>query len=538
MAYAAAPYVLLINPHLRGDIPECLALALLPWALASWERLWRVGARRHFLAAVLTTTAVFLSHNLTGLTAIGLVAVLSLWRWLAMGDGDRFSRATVAAVVFVLLTAFFWLPFLAERGDVQLDVAGDGHYDYRNHFVRLQDLLSSVRPVDRRATAPDVPMAAGWAPVGLAVLGGLWAWRRGKLRQVGVYLLSGGLFFWLTTAGSRVLWEAIPGLAYYQFPWRFLGPLAVVLVPPAATLAEMPTARCSGIPWWRATRQIGLGGLALVAAMTALPALSAVTWESGFGAIQAGDIIAAELEGRWRGTTSTNDFVPTTVEMIPGPQESVVKSYRRPPVDRVNRQTLPQGASVRVLPDRPWVNRFRVTSSVDFTLRLYLFEFPGWRAWVDGEPVPIEVAHPEGFITVPVPSGDHEVVVRFGSTSARNIAWALSACGVTLCIAIALAVPPPRLASATPRRDRDLDRSARSGGLRHRRCAGPDGLAQSRRRRPGRDLCVGVASRGTTACGERPACRFPRGCGASGLRSHAGPHLVRRHAGGYTLLDC
>ena len=75
------------------------------------------------------------------------------------------------------------------------------------------------------------------------------------------------------------------------------------------------------------------------------------------------------------------------------------------------------------------MNRFDVASDESFTLRLFLFQFPGWRADVDGTPVTIEVAQPEGFITVPVPAGDHEVVVRFGTTPARTVGWLLSGVG-------------------------------------------------------------------------------------------------------------
>ena len=76
-------------------------------------------------------------------------------------------------------------------------------------------------------------------------------------------------------------------------------------------------------------------------------------------------------------------------------------------MDRVNRHTLPDGAVVTVVPDLPWVNRFSVAAAEAFHLRLYLFDFPGWQAYVDGTPVPIEIAHPEGFITVAVPEGLH-----------------------------------------------------------------------------------------------------------------------------------
>ena len=63
-------------------------------------------------------------------------------------------------------------------------------------------------------------------------------------------------------------------------------------------------------------------------------------------------------------------------------------------------------------------------------LRLYTFHFPGWRAYVDGAEAEIEVAHPEGFITVRVPEGQHDVVVRFEDTPPRVAAWLVSAAGL------------------------------------------------------------------------------------------------------------
>ncbi len=438
LAYAFAPYIQLIDPYVRGDLAETFALACLPWALWSWEQVWRRGTAGSGVAAVMSTSVVFLSHNLTGLSCLALVAGLSLWHW-------RFRRhphlllAFAAGTAFVLITAFFWLPFLLERSAVQLNVAGDGHYDFRNHFVTLRDLLAWVTPIDRRATAANVPMTVGPQILALAVVGliltALTKWQKG----LGFYAVAGGIMLWLTTRSSQVAWEHLPGLAYFQFPWRFLGPAAALLVPPVAALGERrrplrsPVKR-GALPD-RELLKSRSGGVAVasIAALAllvgGLVGLYPLPWSSGFGRITPETLIDAELEGRWRGTTSTNDFVPTTVTMIPGPQPTLLASYENPPVDRVNRATLPSSANVTVVPDRPWVNRFAVSSATEFTLRLFLFQFPGWRAYVDGQQVDITVAQPEGFITVPVPSGDHEVVVRFGTTPARTIGWIVSGLG-------------------------------------------------------------------------------------------------------------
>jgi hypothetical protein len=433
LAFSFAPYIQFFNPHIRGDLAESLALAALPWALWGWELFWRRGGRRAITVAVAATAAVFLSHNLTGLTCVTLIGALCLWHWQGR-QHLRMRHAVWVAGAFVLLTAFFWLPFLVERPAIQLDVAGEGHYDFRGHFVSLRELLAPLSPVDRRAAAPNMPMTLGPQLVLLALLGsGLAVWHHGPrraFRELGFYALSALLLAWLVLSASQPLWEALPGIDYYQFPWRFVGPLAVLLVPLIGSVAGAAPPRA---PVYAVGRAALAGGAAFVILLGAMPGLYPLPWEPGFGLITPQALIDAELEGRWRGTTSTNDFVPSTVDMIPGPQESVLASYRAfLPVDRVNRPTVPATASVRLLPDKPWINRVEVQSDTPFVLRLFLFDFPGWRADVDGVRVPIELARPEGFVTVPVPAGAHTVTVRFGSTPARSLGWALAALGVGL----------------------------------------------------------------------------------------------------------
>ena len=164
--------------------------------------------------------------------------------------------------------------------------------------------------------------------------------------------------------------------------------------------------------------------------LVSLPLLYPHPWKSGFGKLSKLDLIQTELQGRWRGTTSTNDFVPSTVDMLPGPTQSVIDSYATPPIDRVNRFTLPEGTTVDVLNDQ--TNHFRIQTEQEFLLRLYLFYFPGWRAYVDGNETEIQIAHPEGFISIPIPQGTHEVSILFGDSISRSISWWISGLGLLL----------------------------------------------------------------------------------------------------------
>jgi hypothetical protein len=94
------------------------------------------------------------------------------------------------------------------------------------------------------------------------------------------------------------------------------------------------------------------------------------------------------------------------------------------------------------LDEQAWsstTRRFRVTTRQTNRLQLGTFYYPGWKAQLDGEPVDIEVSQPLGNISVALPAGTHEVVVRFTATPDRKIGAVLSGVGA-LGLAVGLAL--------------------------------------------------------------------------------------------------
>jgi hypothetical protein len=115
------------------------------------------------------------------------------------------------------------------------------------------------------------------------------------------------------------------------------------------------------------------------------------------------------------------------------------------PVDRVNRAVLPQGGEAEIVEQGVLYDRFRVYTPKPFVFRLFLFYFPGWHVYIDGQEVEIEVAGPEGFITFWVSEGKHDVLVRFEDTPPRTAGWVISAVGlVALVVALALMPAPAK----------------------------------------------------------------------------------------------
>jgi hypothetical protein len=170
--------------------------------------------------------------------------------------------------------------------------------------------------------------------------------------------------------------------------------------------------------------------------LMALPLSQVLPWPADFGPTSAARVVESELAGRWLGTTSTADFVPATVDVLPKPVSSLLQDlFNGRELDRVNRASLPPGTAVVSEEVTPLHYRYHSTSDRDYLLRLFLFDFPGWEAAVDGERVEIEIGRPEGFVVVPVPAGEHVIDVHFGNTPARGAAvWVsgLSLVGVVV----------------------------------------------------------------------------------------------------------
>jgi hypothetical protein len=449
-SFVFAPYVVFIDPHARGVLAEHFALCLLPMVFFTFRRLMSgPGSRGALLGSVLTLAVLVFSHNLVGLVGAGLLSAYWLWE---VGVGTGRKRAGWGVLVFVLaasIIAFFWLPFLLERDAIKLQVIGPGHFDYREHFLSWAELLAPSRVLDLGATAPHYQHNLGLAQWLLAVpaLGVLLRRkdngtpqdaflsrpisRRYPRIQASVlyfYVLGLGLAF-LMTPGSKVIWQCFPGMPYLQFPWRLMGPTNLMLAVCAAGSVSALSAVSS--PRWH-----GLvpPAILMIILGLALPVLYPPSWPPDFGGTSPHDIIEWEQQSLAVGTTSTGDFLPIEAALAPvPPMPTLIESYLEPgPVDRVNRAALPHGARVEILEHGPLSDRFMVSTPKKFILRIYTFYFPGWKAYVDDKEVEISVAGPEGFITLVVPKGDHDVLVRFEDTLLRVVGWIISAIGVLM----------------------------------------------------------------------------------------------------------
>jgi hypothetical protein len=287
-----------------------------------------------WVTAVFLTAALILSHNLMALLFFAILLAWALWQSASspprshLPPATRHSPLLLFGALFlgVGLAAFFWLPVVLERSAVNLNTligAGD-NYDFRTHFLSMAEMLTTTRRLDWGATEPVFAFNLGVAQwvlggVGLALL------LLGRVRQraqAAFFALALAALLFLMLPASTFVWEAVPFLPFFQFPWRLMGGAAAMLAVLAGVGLDGLLQR-----WPAAKVQGGITAVFVaLPLLLGLPLTQPAPWPD-FGDVFMLRMSLIEHTGRWLGTTSTADYVPATVDMIPERNGDVVYGF-------------------------------------------------------------------------------------------------------------------------------------------------------------------------------------------------------------------
>lgn len=433
IAYMFAPYVL-YDVYWRGNITESLTLPLSPWVM--WALLRTILERRwrYALVGALAYAAVLLTHPAVSLmlTPIVLVYVLFLFG----GTRDRGALAFQLAATFTLalgLAAFFLIPAYWEKEQVQLWRAiTPGGQNFRNHFVSLGELFGPAAASDPLLINPSPPRGLGWASGVWGLVGVLITlWARPRLNRIHKHhvawaaLTLGGVVLMMLPVAEPI-WSHAPLLPFIQYPWRFLGIASLLL-------AFLAGAGVAALEQWRGAQNILalLGAVMLV--VNATPWMYPRLCPASDEATQAG-YTKFERSTGLIGTTSSAEYLPVAVQEVPTNSPMVRALRTDQPVVRWDAP----GARVVQARDNGLDAELVLESEKPVQVVYRAFYFPGWRATLDGEPIPLSIVPPLGLMAVNVPAGRHTLAVQFGNTPIRTIGEIVSLGAIVLVIAIGL----------------------------------------------------------------------------------------------------
>ena len=443
--YVLLPYHVL-DVYDRFAYAESLAFVWFPLLFLYTGRAAH-GVRGAWLWIAFSYAGLLLTHLVSAYMSLFVVVPYGIFLALRNHAWRRIGTMAGGGALALALSGVYLLPVAVERDRVHLDCiaaasAGPGtassnwcrNFDPARSFLYRDEVAHGFRTAPIKpwvARAATTQGALALAAAALLIFHALYGARArasgvdpGRQRIHSEALAQAGLSVWtffLQLPQSEALWGIVPGIGAVQFPWRFS---AFQLLAAASLVA------CALTPL-TPVAQRSRAGLALRLALllvVALPALetSRRVFERRPFVVDEARLRSAGVQGR-----VTYEYLPAGVE-----------NWLRFPVlalDRIPPAELAGPGRIVTEARAPHRRSLRVESPARNTLKLRTFAYPGWRATVEGQPVPLRAAGPLSQIEVELPSGVSQVELRFGSTMGRSAGAALSLAALLIAVGLGFA---------------------------------------------------------------------------------------------------
>jgi len=411
LLYTYVPYKA-TEVYVRGAMSEFWALVIFPLLFWSSYQFIKTQKLKYFIWLAVSTSLLLTTHNLMSLI---FFPILGIWCLVHIYLEKRWTvliKILGAGLLGFGLAAFFSLPVIFEGKYVHLESLLGGYFDYRQHFVDLDQLFISnhwgygssyLGPND------DLNLSAGQIQVFLAVLGLVLSYLNYKKHKSLslIYLVVFSvemLVLFIMHQKSSFIWSFIPILSWLQFPWRFLADSIFLLSFLAATALYFLDSINKKVAIILGVSTV-IGCLILYKGFYEPREWYQITDKDKF----SGQLWEKQL------TISIFDYLPVYSILPP-----VTKAPDLPEVLEGETQFISykKGSNYQI-------GELNVKSET--LLRLPLFDFPGMEVTVDGKK--ITHWHDDcrgqqfclGLITFKVPVGNHTIKARLTNTPIRNI---------------------------------------------------------------------------------------------------------------------
>ncbi len=262
--YVYAPYHA-VDIYVRGDVGEFWAYAFIPLTFYGFYKVYKENqsnndlntnnskfknqkskiqfkVQKFGILGALGFAGVILSHNLT---ALMLTPFLFLGVCILIIFSKKETRRlnTLYLIIYTLLglilSAFYWVPALGEMKYTNVLSQIGGGADFRDHFVCINQLWDSIWGFGGSTIGciDGLSFKIGKIHIALTLLAFvviLFLLIKKRISHLNnIYYLSiliAVLFFilgffisiYFTLELSKPIWEGVPIMAFFQYPWRFL----------------------------------------------------------------------------------------------------------------------------------------------------------------------------------------------------------------------------------------------------------------------------------------------------------------------------
>jgi hypothetical protein len=351
--------------YVRGAIGEAFAFIfppLIAWAVTKAN----VGVLGLGIAGLI------LSHNITAYMFVPFLAIFALF------NRKSLLKSLYGLALGLLVSVYFWLPAILESSLMKYDTV----FNFVDHFPTIRQLFTPHFGYGASVAGPYDGMSFFMGVVNiLLILTAIVLFKKIKGMTVWAFMMIAVSIFMMNYR-STFLWENLPFLPYFQFPWRFL------------SLTTFATAiLIISLDKFKFSRHVAILILVGVIALN-------------FSYFKPQDFLGRKDD------YFINRYIP-----VPEASEEYLKTgeeYLRLPKDTEERPKITS-------PDLGLGNTFEVEIDKDGLFDYYKYYFPGWEVRIDGRKVTSYPGTPFGQIQFKVPAGRHVINISFKETPLRNV---------------------------------------------------------------------------------------------------------------------
>ena len=472
VAYMVIPYRLL-DIYVRAALAESVAYVFVPLVLwATWATIFRPRLVNVLGLALVYGALMFTSPLVTLLLTVILFFYLPALALAKVNDeqprrqlsresvlpwlghlGHVLAPAAFGLALGVGLSALFAIPAMTENRFVRVDQWYGGRYAWGGDFVELYQLFSPMWGTGVSVPGPDdqVSFQLGIVPAVLSLFSLVVLLRRHRSEPAGdksavrlaAFLAAlTAVAVWLMLAASAPLWKALPLAQLVQFPWRLL---AITTV----SMAFLCGVTARGLRSERNPVQpapTGDAGTSVTLVLVTLLILGSLPYMQAKMSERP-----VSMVGLMQFQQSSDEMTGSTAWVTEIPRWSPIADLYiagKPLTSKINYTYLyrqAQAGKIKAETLELHTNRERIAySATDPALITFnTFYFPGWRAYLvdagTGQPIEelsIATRGKLGLITVRVPAGEGQVLLRFEDTPIRKLSTAITFASLALVLAL------------------------------------------------------------------------------------------------------
>lgn len=396
--YIWAPYRA-VDIYVRGALSEAWAFVFFPLIFYASTILSQKVSLKRALLLTFSLAGLILTHNV--MTLMFLPFLILWWIYLVLREKNlRVIWSFLISLILSLgLSASFLLPALLERQFIQTQYLLVGYFDFRAHFVAVSQFFSTFWGYGSSLWGPKDGMSfqigiVHWIIFSLAVIGGF-IYRKNRKSFLMLAFLGFSFFvsIFLQHNKSAFIWEAIPLMAFIQFPWRFLA-FSVFFV-----------SVIGGLVTDYFKEKFQLVYFILIVAVILI----------NIGYFKPKDYVDdnffdkfLNVETMHKGVDLTKDYLPIWVQTVDGERFDAPRAEK----GDMTVSTLKQSSTTL---------EFDARVSSDSLIEVPITYFPGWAVRANNQLILQGSPSKMGLIRFELPQGEHKIKIELKDTPVRGV---------------------------------------------------------------------------------------------------------------------